>query len=281
MKITLSQYAGFCDGVDRAYKIVKKVSQNKKIKKPIFILGSLVHNKEVVKKISEMGIRKISREDLLKKKISTLIITAHGVGPDIYNFCDEKNIDIIDVTCPKVLKVQRLAKAFSERKNNIIIIGDKNHKEVKGIFEWTGKKAKVVSEESDLKKIKFDLKSKIFIISQTTQNQDFVKEIFKKLKRKYKKTELVDTLCFTTHSRQNEIKILAGNNDAVVIIGSPESANSRRLWEIAREINPRSYFVEKATQIKKNWFKNCQKVAISAGASTPDWTIKSVVSFLK
>jgi len=281
MKITLSQYAGFCDGVDRAYKIVEKISKDKEVKKPIFILGSLVHNKEVVEKIEKLGIKKINRDEFQNKKIATLIITAHGVGPDIYSFCNKRNIDIVDVTCPKVLKVQRLAKVFFERKNNVIIIGDKNHKEVKGIFEWAGKKAKIISGESDLKKIKFNPEDKVFIISQTTQNQDFVKEIFGKIKKKYKKAEFINTLCITTYTRQNEVKILAKKNDAMIVIGSPESANSNRLWEIAREINPKAYFIEKAFQIKKSWLKNCQKIGITAGASTPDWTIKEVLIKLK
>ena len=288
MKITLSKYAGFCDGVNRAYKITEELVENRKTPKPIFVLGSLAHNADVVKRIEAMGIKKIDVEnDLIKflqsskVKIGTLIITAHGIGPDIYAFAERKGINLVDATCPKVIKVQRLARNFSRKGYQLIIIGEKSHKEVRGIFEWANGEAFFVENEKDIKKIKFDSNKKIAIISQTTQNKDFVKKVINLIKKKYPKAETVDTLCETTHNRQNEIKKIAKDNDILIVIGSPESANSRRLWEIGKKNNPRAYFLEKADSIEKKWFQGCKKIGITAGASTPNWIIEEVVEHIK
>jgi len=288
MKISLSQYAGFCDGVKRAYNLVKRMIDDPKIKKPIFILGSLVHNQDVVKRIEKMGVKKIHVDknifktlNKMKSEIGTLVITAHGMGSKIFDFTKKKSIAVVDTTCPRVIKVQRLAKIFRERDNQIVIVGEKDHKEVQGIYEWADQKAVFVETEKDFRKLKLDPKKKISVISQTTQNQEFVKKAWKYIRNKYKNVEIVDTICLTTQNRQDEMRKKAGKNDIVIVIGSPESANSTRLWEIAEEINPRSHFIERAGQIKNSWFKNCQKAWLTAGASTPKWIIDEVMEKIK
>lgn len=296
MKVSLSKYAGFCDGVNRAYDMAVKLANDKKAKKPIFMLGSLVHNNEVVKKIERMGIKKINFDGdaqkfftknlpssklrhASRKKIGTLVVTAHGIGPDFYKLAKEKNIDIVDTTCPKVMKVQRLAKLFSDRNYQVVIIGEKEHKEVKGIFEWSGKTARIIENKKDLKLIKFD-ERKIAIISQTTQDANLVKNLSEEIKKKFpKSTEIFDTLCLATHNRQEEVKKLAKNNDRVIIIGSPESANSTNLWKIAKRVNSKSYFIENVSNSQKSWFAGAKSIGISAGASTPPWIIEKVCFF--
>lgn len=296
MEVTLSKYAGFCDGVERAYNIVKKIADDPLVKKPIFVLGSLVHNEDVVKKIQELGIGNIKPKESLEEifdeksasggsaaggKIGTLVITAHGMGPKIYELAKKNGVDIVDTTCPKVTRVQRLARVFFDRLYQIVIVGEKDHKEVKGIYEWAKKKAIFVENILDLKKLRLDVSKKVAIISQTTQNQDFVKKVSDFIRGKYKDVELVDTICLATQNRQNEVKELAKRNDIVVIIGSPESANSTRLWEISKQINPKSHFVQNKNEIKKEWFVDCRKVGVTAGASSPDWVIEDVMNFLK
>lgn len=284
MKITLSQFAGFCDGVRRAYDIVQNIDLDK-IKKPVYVLGSLVHNQDVVAKIEEKGIRKIDMQTFLDAKageIGTLIITAHGVGPKIYAIAKEKNIDIIDTTCPRVIKVQRLAQVYLNRGYFIVLIGDRDHKEVKSIFEWGGEKATIISNHADLQN--FDIKDdvKIAILSQTTQSKDFVKEVGEYLQKKYTNVENLDTICLATDQRQDEIKKMAANNDAVVVIGSPESANSTRLYEISKSVNPKTIFIESDQFMPENdFFAGTKNVAVTAGASTPDWIIERVLARLE
>lgn len=284
MNITLSKHAGFCDGVARAYEMVEKIVKDPKIKKPIFVLGSLVHNSDVVGRIEKWGAKKIDLETLRKiesEKVGTLVITAHGVGPKIYALLKKKNINTIDTTCPRVIKVQRLAKLFEEKKYQIVIVGEREHKEIKGIFGWARNKAKIVETEKALKRLKLNSQKPIAVISQTTQNQDFLNRTSKYIKQKYPQAEIVDTICLATQHRQSEVKKLAIENDAVVIIGSPESANSNRLWEVAKEINLRSYFVQRAGRLKKSWFRNVKKIGVTAGASTPEWIIEDVIKKLK
>lgn len=289
MKIILSKYAGFCDGVKRAYEIVENLSKDKKIKKPIFILGSLVHNQDVVKKIEKMGIKKLDFDGNVsrffasrKGKIGTIIVTAHGIGSDFFEQAKKRNVAIIDTTCPRVTRVQRLAKMFSEKSYQVVITGDKKHKEVKGILEWSGKKAKIIDTIEEAEKIRISPKDRIAIISQTTQDGDLFKKIVSKIKEKYPNSvEIFDTRCSTTQNRQKEAKEIAGNSDVIIIIGSLESNNSKHLWQIARKINPRSYFIERAEDIDKKWLETFRTVGVLAGASTPSWIIQEVCSFIE
>jgi len=283
MEITLSQYAGFCDGVKRAYDIVTDINMAA-AKKPIFVLGSLVHNPEVNQKIEEKGIKKIEREEFFnapRGAIGTIIITAHGVGPDVYRVAKEKGIEVIDTTCPKVIKVQRLAKHFHDKEYRLVIIGDRDHKEVRGIDEWGGGHAFIVSQKKDLMNFQIAPHQKIAVLSQTTQNEDFCREIGAFIKEKHQDTTIDMTTCDTTHVRQSEIKKMACSNEVMVVIGSKTSANSRRLWEIALSINPRSYFVETVGDIKKEWFSGINSVGVTAGASTPSWIIQDVMKHLE
>lgn len=283
MKITLSQFAGFCDGVKRAYEMVS-VLNIARSKKPIYILGSLVHNPDVKKKVEEKGIGKIDYAQFLNSKegeIGTLIITAHGVGPEVFALAKIKKIKIIDTTCPKVIKVQRLAQVFSKRGYEIVLVGDKGHKEVEGINSWGGKKAQIISCEEDLKKIKFSKNKKIAVVTQTTQDINFFEKVKKFIQNKNSQVNFFSTICLATHDRQEEIKKLALKNDVVIVIGSSESANSTRLFKIAKAKNPKTYFIENASYLKKTWFECSKKVLVSAGASTPSWIIKEVVEKLE
>ncbi len=283
MEIYLSQYAGFCDGVKRAYALVTSLKM-KTLKEPVCILGHLVHNENVAQKVKEKGIKEISRQELFSSsrgEIGTLIITAHGVGPDIYAEAQKKQIELIDTTCPKVIKVQRLAQVFAKRGYGIILVGDAGHKEVEGINAWGNNKAEVVSQIDDLKKISFPRDKKIIVLAQTTQNEDFFEEVTQFVKKKFTQAEIISTLCYATHERQKETKKLAQQNDVMIIIGSPTSANSRRLFDISSSLNLQTYFIAEAYELKKDWFQKAQKVAITAGASTPSWVIEEVLEKIK
>jgi 4-hydroxy-3-methylbut-2-enyl diphosphate reductase len=284
MEINLSKYAGFCEGVARAYEIVEKIAKNPQTKRPIFILGSLVHNSDVVDKIEKMGVQKVSVEgsledffEKIKGRVGTLVITAHGIGPEIYELAEKYGVPLVDTTCPRVIKVQRLAKTFSGRATQIVIIGEKKHREVIGICGWANNQVFMVETEDDLRSLSLDPNRKIAVISQTTQDQEFVDRSANAIAQKYPQVEIVDSICLTTHDRQSEIRELAKKNDVAIVIGSPESANSRRLWEVAQRINPKSHFIQRVGELKKQWFVGCQKVAVTAGASTPGWVINEVI----
>ena len=287
IKITLSEYAGFCEGVDRAYSMVEQIANDPKVKKPMAVLGSLVHNSDVVKKIEKLGVKRIDLQETLedtlkdaKGKVKTIIITAHGMGPRVYSLARKMGIELIDTTCPKVTKVQRLAKHFLGKMCQIVIIGESGHKEVKGIFEWADKKAVFIEKEDDLEKMVLDPEKKIAVLSQTTQDRDFVKRASEFIRNKYKDVQVVDSICDTTHNRQSEIENLAKEHDSVIVIGSPESSNSNRLWEIAKRVNDRTFFIERATQLRSDLIGGSRKIAVTAGASTPKWIIDEVMEYL-
>lgn len=288
MKITLSKHAGFCAGVKRAYEMIVAAVADPKIKKPIFVMGSLVHNNDVVKNLEEMGVQKLKIDRNLfknlkriKKDIGTLVITAHGMGPAIYEFCKKEKISLMDTTCPKVIKVQKLAQFFSKKLHKLIIIGDKNHKETQGISEWSGNTARVVEKMADLKKLKIPSAKQVAVLFQTTQDLDLMEVASSFFGNLCPNAKIMNTICLATSNRQNEIKNIARKNEAVVVIGSPDSANSRRLYEISKKINAKSYFIENIAQFKDEWLKAVKNIGITAGASTPSWVIEDVVKYLK
>lgn len=283
MKIFLSQYAGFCPGVKRAFDMVMSLDMEN-IKKPVLVLGSLVHNEDVNKRIKEKGIGEITLEELknsLSGEVGTLIVTAHGDGPEIFALANGKKINVIDTTCPKVIKVQRLANVFSKRKMKVVIVGDKEHKETRGIQGWSGGNSLIVSSLEDLSQSSLLSKNKIAILSQTTQDEIFFEKVCREIKKNNPSAFIENTICLTSKERQEEIKKMAGKNDAVLVVGSPSSANSKRLFEIACQINKKTFFVENANQIKKEWFYKIYKLAITAGASTPKWIIEEIVDKIK
>lgn len=275
-KITIGKHSGFCFGVRRAYDLT---CVNSKDCDDVYILGKLVHNNDVCEDLYKRGIKEI--KSLSDIKEGTVIFTAHGVGPGFYEKASERGLKIIDTTCPKVMKAQRLAKSFAEKRYQVMIFGDKNHKEVKSIFEWSEKKARVIGNLEEIKKMKLDKAKKYCLISQTTQNVEEFKKIIAYLKKNFKNFLYFNTICPSTDDRQKEVRQLAKSNDAVIVIGGKDSANSRMLYEISKSINKKSFFIENENELVKINLKNAKKVAISAGASTPEWIIKKTVDNLK
>ena len=283
MDIFVSQFGGFCDGVKRAYDVVKNLSLEN-VKKPVFVLGSLVHNDDVVRQIEKRGIGKISQEDFEKSKkgeIGTIIITAHGVSPLVFEKIREKGIELLDTTCPKVTRAQRLTRNYIQRGEQVILVGDKEHKEVQGIWEWGEKKPFIVSSLEEAKRLKVPREKKTFIVSQTTQEKELVNEIFRQIKKKVDDVELTDTICNSTKNRQEEIKKLAKKVQAVLVVGGQYSANTRRLFEISKKINEKTFFIERAQDFSSRSIGKIKKIAIAAGASTPEWIISEVVRKLQ
>lgn len=274
MKYQLSKNAGFCFGVKRTLAMVE--DNFNKMKMPVLMYGHLVHNEEVVKKLIEKGIKVV--EDLTDVKNGTLIITAHGISPKIKERLEnKKELDIIDTTCPRVLRVQNLAKELYEEGNQVLIFGDSDHREVKGIFGATSNNAIIFSSKEELGKIKFNKNKKYGLVVQTTKDLQKFREVERKLKRKIPKLKVFNTICGTSKERQVEARKLAKTSDLMIVVGSKTSSNTTRLYEISSKINLKTYFIGTEKELKKSWFKNANNVGITAGASTPDWVIEGVV----
>lgn len=276
MQINLAKSAGFCFGVKRAIRIaLGSAKTNAKID----ILGDIVHNEEVVKEIKRAGIKKIDQFKKVKNK--NLILPAHGTPKATFQRALKLGYQIIDATCPMVQEIHRIVQQAEKAGSKIIIIGDKKHTEVKGIIGQLENKAIIIDSQTD-KKIKSIPKDKKYtIVAQSTQNLDSVLMIVKILKKRLKRIEFLNTVCNPTRRKQQEIKQLPLLNDAMIIIGSKTSANTKRLYQISKSLNKKTFWIQSKKDIKKSWFKGVKRVGITAGASTPEHITNQTVEYLK
>ena len=272
MKINLAKSAGFCFGVRRAITIVMDTAKKNK---PVYMLGDIVHNEEVVRQIRETGIKKIN--SLANGKGKILLIRAHGCSGKTLAKAVRLGYKVIDATCPMVKEIHRIAKKLESKRYRIIVIGDKLHDEVRGITGQLKTKAVVIDspEKIPLKIIKKIKRAGVVV--QSTQNIDKVQKILDILCRHIPQLEFHNTICNPTKIKQGEVKNMPLANDVMIIIGSKTSANTKRIYEIAKSLNKKSFWVNSAAQIKRAWLDNAKSVGITAGASTPESTIQEVI----
>ncbi len=270
--IRLAKSAGFCFGVRRAIEIAQKVARSKY---NIEMLHDIVHNEEVIKEIKKAGIKKVKR--LRQGKDKALLIQAHGMPKNIVEKAKRMGYKIIDATCPMVYEIHKIARTMEEEGRKIIIIGDKNHIEVKGIAGNLESRPLIIETIAD---INFKTVRKIrkgAVVVQSTQNVQKTEEILAVLKKLIEDLKVFNTICGITRKKQKEIQTLPLKNDVMVIIGSKKSANTRRLFEISQSLNRKTYWVESEKEINKRWFDNTRTIGVTAGASTPDYIIERVI----
>lgn len=276
MKINLAKSAGFCFGVRRAVDIAFGIAKSGA---EVYMLGDIVHNERVIDEIEKAGIIKINR--LTAGKNRNLLIRAHGTGRQIIEKAKGLGYNIIDATCPMVKDIHRIAKNMESQGYQIIIIGDKLHDEVHGIIGQLKNKAVVIDSPGNIPFKTIEKIPRAAVVVQSTQNTEKALLISKRLKPLIKELKFFNTVCRPTRMKQEEIKKMPSGNDVMIIIGSKTSANTKRLYEIAAGLNKRSYWVNAKKEIKSGWFKNAKTVGITAGASTPDSSIKEIVAQIK
>lgn len=277
MKIIFAKNIGFCFGVKRAVLIAE--NSLKKDPKPVQFLGSLIHNEKVIEKFKKREIKFI--KNLKSTKSGTIIIQAHGIPPLSQKI--KKDLLFRDATCPLVKKAQIAAKSLYEKGYKVIIIGDKDHSEVKGIKGWSKNQALIIENENQAKKIpKYN---KIGVIAQTTQNLDNINKVLKVLKSKTKKLKYLNTLCPEVQKRQNEIESILKKTDSVLIIGSKSSANTKRLVEKAKESKKQVFWVNSLTELKKEFkkqkIKKISVLGVISGTSASNEEIEKIKIWLK
>jgi len=282
VKIIVAQNAGFCFGVKRAIEIAFENVNSKKGKK-IKMLREIIHNAIEVKKIKDAGVKCVNKIDDVKPGDS-VIVSAHGITLNEEKILRGKNARIIDTICPYVKRIHNIVKVLNLENYQVVVIGDKEHYEVKGITGHSGQNTIIISSKEDLKNVKFD--KKIGIVSQTTQNIELFKELVNyildaALKQGISEVKIFNTICDATYKRQEETKSIAKQVDIMIIIGGKNSANTKRLYDICKEILNDVYFIESEKELKKTWFKNKNIVGVSAGASTSEYSIKNVVKKIK
>lgn len=280
LKIIMSDKLGMCFGVKRALEIAEK-SQKKGSLNNIYTYGPLVHNKEVVYELEKKGIYVADSLDKIDKN-STLIMRAHGVSDKEMEKAGKK-CRIIDATCPFVSKAKREAKEMEKDGFKVLILGQKEHPEVKGIAESL-KDSVIINGAEDIKKIKGLKKyKKIGLVSQTTQSEktfDNAANELKKLEKNGIEIKVGKTICNATSERQDSAKETAKKADIMIVVGDKGSANTKKLVEICSEIAETKH-IERASELNKEWFDSKNVVGVTAGASTPDWIVDEVVGKLK
>ncbi len=271
MKIILAKSAGFCFGVDRAVKMAVTAGSNG----PAYTLGPIIHNKFVAQKLADQNVYEAST--LSDVKLGTpLIISSHGVSKSIYDETIALGHNVVDTTCPYVKRIHKIVESSSAEGRPVIIIGDKNHTEVRGIAGWC-LESYVVDNLEELG----DLVNKLgdgplTVVSQTTVDRDFWEDCVNFIKKVCTNTEIFDTICGATISRQSAASDLASECDAMIIIGDKRSANTKRLFELCRRRCAEVKLIESADELNPKQFALFTKVGITAGASTPKWIIEEV-----
>ena len=273
MEIKVAKTAGFCFGVNRAVEIVEECTKDKENK--YHTLGPIIHNKHVVEEFSKKGISPVESIDDVNSG-EKLIIRTHGVGKSVYDALSEKNVEIIDVTCPFVKKIHNIVKKHHEEGYKIVIVGDKNHPEVLGINGWCENSALILGTPDEAENAKFD-ESRVCVVAQTT----FVQEIFKKIVTFLKKTcqdiVIFDTICNATEERQAEAYELASCSDVMIILGGVNSSNTQKLYSICKSVCECAYCLEHIGQLPEGCDFGSKRVGITAGASTPAVIIKEAI----
>ena len=272
MEIKIAEYCGFCYGVKRAVEMAEKAAADRVNGAT---LGPLIHNPQFIAELEAKGIA--CKDDLDQFTAGeTVIFRSHGVGPEVYEKAEAKQLNIIDATCPNVRMAQK--KAFQAAQDGYlpIIVGEKNHPEVKSIKKWAGENAIVVEYLKDISEV--PQKDKYAVIIQTTFELQKFEEILAALQKEREGEYRVErTICLATSQRQNAAMKLAGEVDAFIVIGGRNSANTRHLYELVANKCPKAYHIETAAELEQEMFRDCIKIGITAGASTPDRLIKEAI----
>ena len=283
MEIIIGKTAGFCFGVANA---VNKSKKELEVQKKLYCLGELVHNKEVTKELENEGIEFVESIEKARKNV---IIRAHGEPERTYKKAEEMNLNIIDLTCPKVIKIHDIAKEYSKNGYFIFLIGKSNHPETIGTISYCGNNSCIIEEEKDLEEAlskfyKTNLK-RILVISQTTFSMEMFEKITSKLEDLIRikdiELEIKNTICDATKLRQEETCKISKEVDVMIIIGGRHSSNTNKLYNIASAYCKNSILIETYEELDIEYIRDFKKTGIMAGASTPQKSIDLVVEKLK
>ena len=270
MEVIIAEHSGFCFGVKKAMRTVEDMIGKKQ---KASTLGPIIHNSQVVEKLKRSGIVAANLYDI---KEGNVIIRTHGVGSDLIKQLESRSLNIFDCTCPLVKRVHKLACDISTKGLLTIIIGDHNHPEVEGIKGWCEGDVKVIENVEEAKN--FYTNKEVGVVVQTTQTQENVEKIMDILQSKLDIHIFHNTRCKATLERQTSAAAVAAVVDAMLVIGGKNSSNTKKLAQVCQNVGADVYHIETAKELKEEWFRSIDRIGITAGASTPDWIIKEVIS---
>ena len=277
MRVEIDEHSGFCFGVVRAINEAEKALQSGAIAS----LGDIVHNRVEVQRLEALGLRTISREEIPSIAGKRMLIRAHGEPPRTYAIAKEYGIEIIDATCPVVAALQRKVKSAYEKMQatggTVVILGKRGHAEVVGLTGQVDEKAVVVECEDDLQVI--DFSRPIYFLSQTTQSVEKFNHLADIMRKRVARADMLivdDTICRRVSSRENHLREFARQHDVIIFVCGRKSSNGKVLYNICHQENERSYNIEEASELQKEWFEGVDSVGICGATSTPKWLMESI-----
>ncbi|OFX77713.1 MAG: 4-hydroxy-3-methylbut-2-enyl diphosphate reductase [Bacteroidetes bacterium GWE2_29_8] len=288
MIINIDPNSGFCFGVVNAIKMVEKTLESNG---KLYCLGDIVHNNTEVERLKKKGLIIIDHSEFEKLKDCKVLIRAHGEPPSTYQIAKKNNIQIIDATCPVVLKLQKkIKKGYddrSEEKNQIVIYGKKKHAEVIGLEGQTDNNAIIINSIEDIQQI--DFTKSINLYSQTTQSTKGLEDIIFAIKEKIKTQKIgklinfkyYDTICRQVANREPQLQLFAKQHELILFVSGKDSSNGLFLYEVCKKVNPKTYFISTDCDIEYNWLKNVKSIGICGATSTPMWLMLKVENYLK
>lgn len=268
MKIELAESYGFCFGVKRAIKIAEENRNSA-------TYGPLIHNANEIDRLkNDFNVALSENLDSFNEG-NTAVIRTHGIPKQELAVLNERNVNVVDATCPYVTKPQQIVEEMSAQGYDIVIFGDESHPEIKGVKSYAIGNVFVINSPDEIDGLK--LREKVATVAQTTRKIEEYQQIVGKLMAKHKEVRVFNTICNATFDNQDAVRDLAQKADVMIIIGGKNSSNTKQLHSIAKEYCIDSYHIESKDDLKFEWFLNKQFCGISAGASTPDWIIDDVV----
>lgn len=274
MKVIVAEHAGVCYGVERALKLAGEAAERGGA---VHTLGPLIHNPQAVSALKQQGV--VVADSVDDVADGTVVIRSHGVDPAVIAHAHERDLEVIDATCPFVSTAQRHAADLSRDGYSVVIVGEAEHPEVEGILAHAGGAALIVQRASDLPA---KLPSRrVGVVVQTTQSASRLEEVVAALLPRVNELRVFNTICSATAKRQKAADDLARTVDVMVVVGGRNSGNTTRLAEICRAVNDRVHHVETAEELQPEWFDGAGVVGVTAGASTPDEQIRGVIEAIE
>ncbi len=273
MEIRLAKSYGFCFGVKRAIKIAEESPNS-------VTFGPLIHNKnEIARLKNSYNVGLVEEIDEVSPN-SKVIVRTHGIPKDKLEILKERNVEVVDATCPFVTKPQEIVEQMSEEGYSIVIFGDRNHPEIKGVMSYANEPIVVLSVE-ELAPQLHRLKERVATVAQTTRKFEEYTKIVNFLMEHKKEVRVFNTICNATFENQSAARELSQEADIMIIIGGKNSSNTKQLYRICKENCPDSYLIENKDEIEPAWFQGKKLCGITAGASTPNWIIEEVIEKIK
>ena len=278
-KVLLAAPRGYCAGVDRAVEAVEQALA--KHGPPVYVRKQIVHNLHVVRDLESKGAVFVEEETEAPEG-AVVVLSAHGVAPEVYANAEARHLTVLDATCPLVTKVHLEARRFADEGSTIVLIGHAGHEEVVGTTGQAPERTILVQDVEEARTVEVSDPTNLSYLTQTTLSVDETNEIIRVLLERFPAMQGPprEDICYATQNRQDAVKEVAGRADVVLVIGSVNSSNSNRLAEVARELGTPAYLVDDETEVDPVWLEGAKVVGLTSGASAPEWLVDRMLAFL-